>query len=567
MRSRDRKKVELRTGTSKDPRLDKSAQRTNLRATNPLKKNSEQKKASLSPAKITSGTSRLDLNLFGHRDSFGNGEDNKRNSPEKNREFRKIGNNQETRKESLKRKDATRKSDGLMNSIKEPKETVNQKLKRSMKIEKVEVNQPKKKPSEQEDENDLARYVETQQKRMLVDSCKHAEKIFDQHTKRMKLLNVQKPGLRNLVKKGAESLAVICAPNLKPELNTDTANENQKIIYEKSKSDRSHKSACYLTEEPKLAPGPFTKRNIGSFLQTETPKHRTDIVSERAKKNKRSTPIVETLKSPHLKTGQAQTPVNQSGLEEVGLARPQTPTMKEKPEKDLFTKDYQINDRYKIMNFLNNDKALQSGKEEIKEKLRKFKLDFRQQREDEPEPVEEVFSHLEIKDVIGIGAYAVVRLGFDTTRKETVAIKFYDKIKLMDLVKQKNYEAEVENLKELDHPNIIKLVDVIEGNKKVAMVMEYIGSYSLFDYLASCQKSKMQEPEAKTIFFQILQALEYSHKSSIIHRDIKLQNLIVNDKFQVKVIDFGFSIKVGEGKSLSVFCGTPSYMSPEIVKR
>ena len=73
--------------------------------------------------------------------------------------------------------------------------------------------------------------------------------------------------------------------------------------------------------------------------------------------------------------------------------------------------------------------------------------------------------------------------------------------------------------------------------------------------------------EAKIIFFQIFKAIEYTHAKNIIHRDLKLQNIIVGNKSLVKIIDYGFSIKIEPGSKLSVFCGTPSYMSPEIVKR
>lgn len=66
---------------------------------------------------------------------------------------------------------------------------------------------------------------------------------------------------------------------------------------------------------------------------------------------------------------------------------------------------------------------------------------------------------------------------------------------------------------------------------------------------------------------QLLQALQFTHKSNIAHRDIKLQNIIVGDRSVVKLIDYGFSIASEDEHKISVFCGTPSYMSPEVVKR
>ena len=74
-----------------------------------------------------------------------------------------------------------------------------------------------------------------------------------------------------------------------------------------------------------------------------------------------------------------------------------------------------------------------------------------------------------------------------------MAVKFYDRVKMMDPIKQRNLEEEVANLKELSHPNIIKLYQVIEGRKKLALIMEYIGSNSLFEHMIECAKGKLPE--------------------------------------------------------------------------
>lgn len=570
MRSRDRKKVEFRTGTSKDSRLDQTLQRAHLRAANPLKKNQDIKKSSLSPLKNANGMSRLGSNLFGHRDSLSKDEDARPESSEPLKDSKVLGlAKTDSKKDCMKPRAPKKTAESNKDMQRLTRDPYPDKHKRP-RFDAPEANHHKKKPTEPpEDPHDLARYVETQQKRMMLDSCKHAEKIFDQHTKRMKLLSIQKPALRNLVKKGAESLAALCVAPAKPDLALplNTVSGAHKIIIEKSRSDRSHQSMHVSTEDRPADLLPFTKRNVGSFLQTDTPKNRLDMGSERTKKNKRSTTQVDSIKP----TKPLLSPPQQNKPE--AAAKPEAPVHQaaqhaatEPDDKESLKKDYQINDRYKIMNFLKNDKALQSGKDEIKEKLRKFKLDFNQPRE-QPEPLEEELQHLEMRDVIGVGAYAIVQLAFDKRRREEVAVKFYERVKLMDLVKQKNYEAEVENLRELEHPNIVKLLEVVETNKRVAMVMECISTFTLFDHLARCPKSRLQEHEAKVVFFQILQAIDFAHSRGIIHRDMKLQNLVVNDKFQVKVIDFGFSVKVLDGKKLSVFCGTPSYMSPELVKR
>jgi serine/threonine protein kinase len=290
-------------------------------------------------------------------------------------------------------------------------------------------------------------------------------------------------------------------------------------------------------------------------LFSVTPKQ--GIVSERGKQTTRPGTMADSLNLSLVPAGRRP--------EAASLAKPEKPKEKDK-ERATVKKDYELNDMHKMIQFLGKDKNLQSGKLELKEKLKRFRNDFKQS-DVMPDDNEDHLEGIDVKITIGVGSYAVVKYGIDKTSKEPVAIKFYDKVKMMDPIKQRNYEEEVSNLKELNHPNVIKLYEVIEGRKKIALVMEYIGSNSLFEHTVEHTKGKLAEAEAKIIFFQIFKAIEYTHAKHIIHRDLKLQNIIVGNKNLVKLIDYGFSIKIEADSKLSVFCGTPSYMSPEIVKR
>ena len=78
----------------------------------------------------------------------------------------------------------------------------------------------------------------------------------------------------------------------------------------------------------------------------------------------------------------------------------------------------------------------------------------------------------------------------------------------------------------------------------------------------------MDEVEAKFLFKQVISAIHYCHSRCITHRDIKLENILLNDKKdKVKLIDFGFSTCIPNDKKVKLFCGTPSYMAPEIVSK
>ena len=95
--------------------------------------------------------------------------------------------------------------------------------------------------------------------------------------------------------------------------------------------------------------------------------------------------------------------------------------------------------------------------------------------------------------------------------------------------------------------------------------MEYIGHVSLYTYLKTKPGRKVDENEARNIFSQISDGICYCHKKNIYHRDIKMENILLDDNKNIKIIDFGFSVINPRDKTLNLYCGTPSYMSPELV--
>jgi len=119
----------------------------------------------------------------------------------------------------------------------------------------------------------------------------------------------------------------------------------------------------------------------------------------------------------------------------------------------------------------------------------------------------------------------------------------------------------------MDNPNVIKLYTTIDTGKQVVLVMEYIGKTSLYQYLKSKPKKRISEQETKKIFRRIISGIQYLHQKKIAHRDIKLDNIMVNENYDVKIIDFGFSLFTTKNKKLNLHCGTPSYMAPELVAK
>ena len=179
----------------------------------------------------------------------------------------------------------------------------------------------------------------------------------------------------------------------------------------------------------------------------------------------------------------------------------------------------------------------------------------------------ESLNHLLVGKQIGQGAYASVRIAFDRKLGHKVALKIYDKGKLLEPQRQRNVQNEIMIMRKLNHSSIVKLYAAFDTRRHVVLEMENVKGMSLHGFLKSKEKRRLDEPEAKRIFTQILKGIEHCHSNDVAHRDIKLENLLMDETQNIKIIDFGFSTCMSAFKKIRIFCGTPSYMSPEIVTR
>uniref|UniRef100_A0A665TZ50 MAP/microtubule affinity-regulating kinase 3 n=1 Tax=Echeneis naucrates TaxID=173247 RepID=A0A665TZ50_ECHNA len=162
---------------------------------------------------------------------------------------------------------------------------------------------------------------------------------------------------------------------------------------------------------------------------------------------------------------------------------------------------------------------------------------------------------------IGKGNFAKVKLARHTLTGREVAIKIIDKTQLNPTSLQKLFR-EVSVMKLLNHPNIVKLFEVIETEKTLYLVMEYASGGEVFDYLVA--HGRMKEKEARAKFRQIVSAVEYCHQKRIVHRDLKAENLLLDADMNIKIADFGFSNEFTMGSKLDTFCGSPPYAAPEL---
>nr|XP_020463387.1 NUAK family SNF1-like kinase 2 [Monopterus albus] len=168
----------------------------------------------------------------------------------------------------------------------------------------------------------------------------------------------------------------------------------------------------------------------------------------------------------------------------------------------------------------------------------------------------------EFLETLGKGTYGKVKKARERSGR-LVAIKSIRKEKIKDEQDLVHIRREIEIMSSLCHPHIITIYEVFENKDKIVIVMEYASQGDLYDYI--CDKKHVSEQEVRHFFRQIVSAVHYCHQNGIVHRDLKLENILLDGKDNVKIADFGLSNLYHGDEYLQTFCGSPLYASPEIV--
>ena len=167
----------------------------------------------------------------------------------------------------------------------------------------------------------------------------------------------------------------------------------------------------------------------------------------------------------------------------------------------------------------------------------------------------------EILDTIGEGQFAKVKLARHVLTKEVVAIKVIQKTN-QSSSGLKECNQEINSLKTISHRNIVKLLEVIDTEEALFIVMEYVSGGDLSTYLEA--KGRLTEGEARGLFCQRVSALQHCHQRGVVHQDLKLGNLLLDANNNVKISDFSLSNQWHPQKKLDTFCGSPTFMAPEL---
>ncbi|XP_064466671.1 SNF-related serine/threonine-protein kinase-like [Ornithodoros turicata] len=170
----------------------------------------------------------------------------------------------------------------------------------------------------------------------------------------------------------------------------------------------------------------------------------------------------------------------------------------------------------------------------------------------------------DLGDTLGRGHFAVVKLAKHVFTGEQVAVKVIDKTKLDDVSRAHLFQ-EVRCMKLVQHPNVVRLYEVIDTQTKLYLILEYGEGGDMYDYIMKHERG-VDEQAARKYFRQIVHAIAYCHKLHVVHRDLKPENVVFFEKLEmVKLTDFGFSNKFCPGQKLETSCGSLAYSAPEIL--
>lgn len=169
-----------------------------------------------------------------------------------------------------------------------------------------------------------------------------------------------------------------------------------------------------------------------------------------------------------------------------------------------------------------------------------------------------------IQRILGEGTTGKVKLAYHRETGQQVAIKIISKSAFDHKPNlQTKVQREIALMRVIDHPNVLKLIDVLESSRHLCIVLEYAQNGELFDFLV--ERHYLPVEMAMDFFRQIVLAIEYLHYHGICHRDLKPENILLDSHHRIKIADFGFARWV-KSRVTETSCGSPHYAAPEVIR-
>jgi len=167
-----------------------------------------------------------------------------------------------------------------------------------------------------------------------------------------------------------------------------------------------------------------------------------------------------------------------------------------------------------------------------------------------------------IHEKLGQGGFGSVMKGVHSETGEVAAIKFVSKSSFRQISDLQRVFQEIQALRNMNHPNVVRILDVADNPENVCFIMEFCPGGELRGYVE--RQGFLEEEESKGFFKQIVRAIHYVHTKKIIHRDLKLENILLDAQNRCKIVDFGLSDYVSSKERTVTDAGTEAYLAPEV---
>lgn len=201
----------------------------------------------------------------------------------------------------------------------------------------------------------------------------------------------------------------------------------------------------------------------------------------------------------------------------------------------------------------------------VGDELKRFKQNKRPQSQEKGKKGMHLGKY-ELGRTLGEGNFGKVKFAKNIDSGQPFAVKILEKNRILDLKITDQIKREIATLKLLKHPNVVRLHEVLASKSKIYMVLEYVNGGELFDRIAS--QGKLPEAEGRKLFQQLIDGVSYCHNKGVFHRDLKLENVLIDAKGDIKISDFGLSALPQHFRDdglLHTTCGSPNYVAPEIL--
>ena len=169
--------------------------------------------------------------------------------------------------------------------------------------------------------------------------------------------------------------------------------------------------------------------------------------------------------------------------------------------------------------------------------------------------------------ILGTGSFSEVKLAVHTVTKLELAMKILNQKRIEELGTKEMVQREIDHLRICGaHPHLVRLYDVLEAPTNTCLVMEFASGGELHEYIQKQKSGRLPVSKSRSYFQQITSAIEYMHYKNVVHRDLSLDNILLDSTFRIiKIADLGLSNLVREGEFMHTPCGSPFFSAPEII--